>query len=69
MQEIDQLVKMANQIADNFSFHEDAVDRLADHLRRFWAPSMRKKLSEFLEAGGDGLKPDVIAAVERLQVD
>ncbi len=30
MQEIDQLVKMANQIADNFSFHEDAVDRLAD---------------------------------------
>lgn len=69
MQEIDQLVKMANQIADNFSFHEDAVDRLADHLRRFWAPSMRKKLTEFLEAGGDGLKPDVIAAVKRLQVD
>ena len=69
MQEIDQLVKMSNQIADNFSFHEDAVDRLADHLRRFWAPSMRKKLTEFLEAGGDGLKPDVIAAVKRLQVD
>jgi len=68
MQEIDQLVKMANQIADNFSFHEDAVDRLADHLQRFWAPSMRKKLFEFMEAGGDGLKPDVIAAVQRLQV-
>ena len=68
MQEIDQLVKMANQIADNFSFHEDAVDRLADHLQRFWAPSMRKKLIEFLEAGGSGLKPDVIAAVKRLQV-
>ncbi len=67
MQEIDQLVKMANQIADNFSFHEDAVDRLADHLRRFWAPSMRQKLIELLEAGGDGLKPDVIAAVQRLQ--
>ena len=69
MQEIDQLVKMANQIADNFSFHEDAVDRLADHLQRFWAPSMRKKLIEFLDAGGGGLKPDVIAAVKRLQVD
>ena len=69
MQEIDQLVKMANQIADNFSFHEDAVDRLADHLQRFWAPSMRRKLIEFLEAGGDGLKPDVIAAVKQLQVD
>jgi len=68
MQEIDQLVKMANQIADNFSFHEDAVDRLADHLQRFWAPSMRKKLIELLGAGGEGLKPDVIAAVKRLQV-
>lgn len=67
MHEIDQLVKMANQIADNFSFHEDAVDRLADHLQRFWAPSMRKKLIEFLDAGGDGLKPDVIAAVKLLQ--
>ncbi len=69
MQEIEQLVKMANQIADNFSFHEDSVDRLADHLQRFWAPSMRKKLIEFLDAGGDGLKPDVIAAVKRLQAD
>ena len=68
MQEIEQLVKMANQIADNFSFHEDAVDRLADHLQRFWAPSMRIKLIEFLDAGGDGLKPDVITAVKRLQV-
>ena len=67
MQEIDQLVKIANQIADNFSFHEDAVDRLADHPLRFWAPSMIKKLIELLEAGGDGLKPDVIAAVQRLQ--
>jgi formate dehydrogenase subunit delta len=67
MQEIDQLVKMANQIADNFSFHEDAVDRLTDHLRRFWAPSMREKLIGFMESGGDGLKPDVIAAVKRLQ--
>ncbi len=67
MQEIDQLVKIANQIADNFSFHEDAVDRLTDHLQRLWAPSMIKKLIELLEAGGDGLKPDVIAAVQRLQ--
>jgi formate dehydrogenase subunit delta len=68
MQEIDQLVKMANQIADNFSFHEDAVDRLTDHLQRFWAPSMRKNLIGFMETGGGGMKPDVIAAVQRLQV-
>ncbi len=68
MQEIDQLVKMANQLSDNFSFHEDAVDRLADHLRRFWAPSMRRKLSTFVDAGGEGLQPDAIVALRRLQV-
>jgi formate dehydrogenase subunit delta len=68
MQEIDQLVKMANQIADNFSFYEDAADRLADHLRRFWAPSMTKKLLEFQESGGEGLKPTVTAAMQRLEV-
>ena len=66
MQEIDQLVKMANQIADNFSFNEDAVDRLVDHLQRFWAPSMRRKLIEFVDAGGGGLKPGVIEATRRL---
>ena len=38
MQEIEHLVKMANQIADNFSFHGDAEERTANHLRRFWAP-------------------------------
>jgi len=70
MQEIEQLVKMANQIADNFSFHEDAVDRLADHLQRFWAPSMRQKLIDFIEAGGRGLKPEVLAAVQhQIRVD
>jgi hypothetical protein len=47
MAEVEQLVKMANQIADNFSFHDDAVDRLNDHLQRFWAPSMIKKLIAF----------------------
>ena len=45
MQEIEHLVKMANQIADNFSFHGDAEKRTADHLRRFWAPSMRRVMS------------------------
>jgi formate dehydrogenase subunit delta len=67
MQEIDNLAKMANQIADNFSFHDDPVDRIADHLQRFWAPSMQKKLIEFNAAGGAGLKPPVREALARLE--
>lgn len=66
MQEVERLVKMANQIADNFSFHDDAVERTADHLRRFWAPSMRDKLVDFEAAGGNGLNEAARAAVQRL---
>ena len=64
MQEIERLVKMANQIADNFRFHDDAAERTADHLQRFWAPSMRQKLQEYRSAGGEALQP---AAREALQ--
>jgi formate dehydrogenase subunit delta len=67
-QEVEQLVKMANQIADNFSFHDDAVDRIADHLRRFWAPSMQSKLIEFDKAQGAELKPAAREALKRLVV-
>ena len=66
MQEIDSLVKMANQIADNLDFHDDAVERIADHLRRFWAPSMRQKIAEHEAAGGSGLNPTAKAAVRQM---
>jgi formate dehydrogenase subunit delta len=66
MQDLERLVKMANQIADNFGFHDDTVERTADHLRRFWAPSMRDRLVAFEAAGGDGLSESARAAVRRL---
>ena len=66
MQDVERLVKMANQIADNFSWHDDAIERTAEHLRRFWAPSMRAKLGDFEAAGGKGLNEAARAAVRRL---
>jgi hypothetical protein len=51
MQEIEHLVKMANQIA---------------HLQRFWAPSMRRKLLDHQAGGGDGLQWPVQEALQRL---
>jgi formate dehydrogenase subunit delta len=66
MQEVEQLVKMVNQIAENFSFHDDAVDRTADHLQRFWAPSMQKKLLEFDRSEGADLMPTAREALKRL---
>ena len=66
MQDTQRLVKMANQIADNFGFHEDAVERTFDHLKRFWAPSMHRRIVDFEAAGGDGLNASARAAVRRL---
>ena len=65
MAEIDQLIKMANQIAANFSFHEDAVERVADHLQRFWAPAMTRQLRDHAAAGGAGLDKTVVEALKR----
>ena len=43
------LAKMANQIARNqaqIGEPEATAERVADHMRRFWAPSMRAELAE-----------------------
>jgi formate dehydrogenase subunit delta len=62
MSERENLVKMANQIADNFAYHDDAVTRTVDHLQRFWAPSMRTRLAEITRDKGNGLNPVARAA-------
>ena len=48
-----QLERMANQIARQFAAHgpESAAVKLADHLQRFWDPSMREALVEAVTAG------------------
>ncbi len=66
--ELDHLKQMANQIAANFSFHEDAAERVADHLNRFWAPSMRRALAKYVREGGGGLADAVRDAVGLLKL-
>jgi formate dehydrogenase subunit delta len=41
---VDNLIEMANRIGEFFDSmpdHEEAVDGVADHIRRFWEPRMR----------------------------
>ncbi len=68
MSEIETLVKMANQIAANFSFHDDAEDRLTEHLQKFWAPALKRQLVDYVEAGGAGLDETVRQSARRLSV-
>jgi formate dehydrogenase subunit delta len=65
--ELAHLVDMANDIARNFSFNPDATVRIADHLRRFWAPSMRRKIADHVAAGGTGLADNAIEAIKSLE--
>ena len=55
---VEQLVKMANQIESFFRVEPDrseAIESISNHIRRFWDPRMRKIIIAHLDAGGEGL--------------
>jgi len=52
--DIHNLVHMANQIGEFFSAYPDraeALEGIANHIRKFWEPRMRIKLFEGIDAG------------------
>ena len=56
----DHLAKMANQIAGNMSSwgsQEMVVEKIAEHLRKFWTPAMCLRLHDELRAGHASLDP------------
>ncbi len=66
--ETQQLVKMANQIG---AFFEDTPDReqakaeIANHLKKFWEPRMRKAIVEKMDGGeATDLSPVVRDAID-----
>jgi formate dehydrogenase subunit delta len=71
---VEHLVTMANQIGAFFASqgtHEEAVDGIADHLKRFWEHRMLQTIGAFVNADGDalkqsGLQESVVEAVRRL---
>jgi formate dehydrogenase subunit delta len=68
MQEAD-LVRMSTQIAEFFAAYpkEEAIAGIADHLRSFWAPTMREQLFAMHEAGAPPLHPLVDRAITILR--
>ena len=62
----DTLVRMANQIAEFFDAmpeREQALHDIADHLRKFWEPRMRRQLLDHLDRGGEGWSASLLEAV------
>lgn len=63
------LIYMANQIAKFMESKPEAegLDGLSSHINDFWEPRMRRHLFEVLDAGGEGLRPLVIAAAPQIR--
>jgi formate dehydrogenase subunit delta len=63
------LVRMANQIADNFDYGSNAdkaVAGVVDHLMRFWTPDMKQAIIDLEQRGGAGLNEIAAPAVRAL---
>jgi len=65
----ERLIYMANQIGKFFESqgHDKEVAGVADHIRKFWDPRMRKQILAHFDAGGAGLDPNVRDAIAKLK--
>ncbi|WP_029001698.1 formate dehydrogenase subunit delta [Azohydromonas australica] len=66
--DVHNLVHMANRIGDFFQAmpdREEAVEGIAEHLRKFWEPRMRRLMLEHVDqAGTAALHPLMAQAVQ-----
>ena len=67
----DKLVYMANQIGKFFATQKPGgdVDGIATHIRKFWDPRMRGAIFSHLDAGGAGLDPLPLKALQKLKAE
>ena len=67
--QIQRLVKLANDIGTFFESDKDrerGEEGVANHIRMFWDPRMRREILVHLdENGGEGLKPLVLEALRK----
>ena len=67
--QLEQLITMANQIADNNTHHDteaDSVHFIAMHIKKFWARSMKQQLIEYAQRDGSELNFLALQAVFEL---
>jgi formate dehydrogenase subunit delta len=67
---VERLVQMANDIGHFFAAEPqrtDAIAGIANHIRRYWDPRMRRQILAHLQAGGEGLEELPREAVASLQ--
>jgi len=65
--ETQHLLSMAKDIAANLSFRDNADAQIADHIKRFWAPRMRKMLLEYAANDDQELSVELLSALKILR--
>lgn len=63
------LIDMANQIATNLALQgseEEAVEKIANHIKRFWARPMKQQIVEYSQQEDNDLMPLTQKAVKQL---
>ena len=69
MNAAESLITMVNQIGEFFETMPDRQQALADlaqHLKRFWAPRMRRALLEHIEKHGDAELKEIVQTAVRM---
>lgn len=70
MSKLEHLIKQANQIGAFFDALPDraeALESIANHVVKFWAPSLRHTMLEFLEQHPDGKAENAALSAISLQ--
>ncbi|PID49036.1 MAG: formate dehydrogenase [Proteobacteria bacterium] len=65
------LIKMLNQIALNNTYkdnYEQAAAKVASHVQRFWAPSMKAEIIRYANADGAELSEIARLALGKMKV-
>lgn len=66
----DKLITMVNQIWSNMDFGQgqhQVVEKVADHLQRFWDPRMRKSLIDYCRRDQDQMDAGLLKLIEKLE--
>ncbi len=60
----EELLRKAGQIAAQFAPYPEpeAIAGIAEHIKKFWTPSMREQLADHISQGGKGL-PEVFRKI------
>jgi formate dehydrogenase subunit delta len=66
LMDVHHLVTMANEIAAFFAGEDPgkAPENVANHLRRYWDPRMRRQILAHAGNGGEGLSPIARAGID-----